>query len=188
MIYFRQIRIYALTVAILANLLACAGDPLESGVDPFAPTVFKEGSTAMPLNPPNKATLVPFYVTMTTSFKFAVDTDSILIGPDGVTRYIVLLTSPNGSQQVQYEGIRCDSYQWRLYGTFDNDKWQENPLGTWKEIKRTVPNRYQAALASGAFCNLNTQEKSIRSILKSLDPKNFSGGTQPTNSFGIGSY
>jgi len=188
MIYFRQIRIYALTVAILANLLACAGDPLESGVDPFAPTVFKEGSTAMPLNPPNKATLVPFYVTMTTSFKFAVDTDSILIGPDGVTRYIVLLTSPNGSQQVQYEGIRCDSYQWRLYGTFDNDKWQENPLGTWKEIKRTVPNRYQAALASGAFCNLNTQEKSIRSILRSLDPKNFSGGTQPTNSFGIGSY
>ena len=188
MIYFRQIRIYALTVAILANLLACAGDPLESGVDPFAPTVFKEGSTAMPLNPPNKATLVPFYVTMTTSFKFAVDTDSILIGPDGVTRYIVLLTSPNGSQQVQYEGIRCDSYQWRLYGTFDNDKWQENPLGTWKEIKRTVPNRYQAALASGAFCNLNTQEKSIRSILRSLDPKNFSGGPQPTNSFGIGSY
>ena len=188
MIYSRQIRIYALTVAVLANLLACAGDPLESGVDPFAPTVFKEGTTTMPLNPPNKATLVPFYVTMTTSFKFAVDTDSILIGPDGVTRYIVVLTSPNGSQQAQYEGIRCDSYQWRLYGSFDNDKWQENPLGTWKEIKRTVPNRYQAALASGAFCDLNTQEKSIRSILKSLDPKNFSGGTQPTNSFGIGSY
>lgn len=185
MIYSRQIRIYALTAAILANLLACAGDPLESGVDPFAPTVFKEGATTMPLNPPKKSTLVPFYVTMTTSFKFAVDTDSILIGPDGVTRYIVVLTSPNGSQQVQYEGIRCDSYQWRLYGTFDNDKWQENPLGTWKEIKRNIPNRYQAALASGAFCILNTQEKSLNTILNSLGSKNFSGGTQPTNSFGI---
>lgn len=180
-----SLRISTLSLALILGLAGCAGDPLESGVDPFAPMIFKEGSTAMPLNPPNKSTLVPFYVSMTTTFKFAIDTDSILIGADGITRYIVVLTSPNGSQQSQYEGIRCDSFQWRLYGTFDNGKWQENPLGSWKEIKRNVPNRYQAALAQGALCNLNTQEKNISSILQSLDPSKFTGGTQPTNSFGI---
>jgi hypothetical protein len=180
-----SLRLSTLSLALGLALAGCAGDPLESGVDPFAPMIFKEGTTAMPLNPPNTSTLVPFYVSMTTSFKFAIDTDSILIGADGITRYIIVLTSPNGSQQSQYEGIRCDSFQWRLYGTFDSGKWQENPLGSWKEIKRNVPNRYQAALAQGALCNLNTQEKNINSILQSLDPSKFTGGTQPTNSFGI---
>jgi len=166
-------------------LTACAGDPLESGVDPFAPMVFKEGSTAMPLNPPNKATLVPYYVSRETVFKFAVDTDSILIGADGVTRYIVVLTNPSGGQQIQYEGIRCDSFQWRLYGTFENEAWRENPLSTWRDIQSKIPNRYQAALAQGAFCNLNIQEKNIGTIIKALAPNSFTGGTKPTNSYGM---
>ena len=180
-----SLRLTTFNLVLGLALAGCAGDPLESGVDPFAPMIFKEGTTAMPLNPPNKSTLVPFYVSMTTTFKFAIDTDSILIGADGITRYIVVLTSPNGSQQSQYEGIRCDSYQWRLYGAFENNKWNENPLGSWAAIKFNTPNRYQAALAQGAFCNLTSQEKSMAVIMKALNPSNFTGGTQPTNSFGV---
>ena len=154
---------------------------MESGVDPFAPMVFKEGTTAMPLNPPNKATLQPFYVSQQTIFKFAVDTNSILIGNDGITRYIVILTSPNGNSQVQYEGIRCDSFQWRLYGTFESGTWKENLLSTWRTIQSNVPNRYQAALAQGAFCNLATQEKNIKAILDSLNPNGFTGRAKQAN-------
>ena len=164
--------------------MACSGDPMQSGLDPFAPMVFKEGVTAMPLNPPNQAKLVPFYVSERTIFKFAVDTNSILIGADGVTRYIVVMTNPSGEQQAQYEGIRCDSFQWRLYGTFENGAWRENPLSSWQDIKSKVPNRYQAALAQGAFCSLNTQEKNIQNVLQSLNPREFTGGTKPSNSFG----
>ena len=171
-------------LVIAAGLTACAGDALQSGLDPFAPMVFKEGTTAMPLNPPNQATLLPFYVSQHTIFKFAIDTDSILIGADGVTRYIVMMTSPSGSAQAQYEGIRCDSFQWRLYGTLENNVWRENPLSSWRAIQSNVPNRYQAALAQGAFCNLNTQEKNIKTILQSLNPNGFTGGTKPSNSFG----
>ena len=180
-----SLRLPILGLAISLALAGCAGDPLESGVDPFAPMVFKEGATAMPLNPPNKATIQPFYVSQQTIFKFAVDTDSILIGNDGITRYIVILTSPNGNSQVQYEGIRCDSFQWRLYGTFESGAWKENPLSSWNMIKDHAPNRYQAALAQGAFCNFNSQEKSITNIIQSLNPNGFTGGTKPTNSFGV---
>jgi len=174
-----------IAIAATAILFGCAGDPMESGLDPFAPMTFKEGVTKMPLNPPNPATLQKFYVSNNTSFQFAVDTSSILIGSDGVTRYIVVITSPNQNQQIQYEGIRCDTYQWRLYGNFENNTWRENPLSTWKEMKTKAPNRYQASLAQGAFCDLNTQEKSINTILKSLNPDSFIGGTKPSNSFGL---
>jgi hypothetical protein len=180
-----SIRLSTLALALGLALAGCAGDPLESGLDPFAPMIFKEGTTAMPLNPPNKATIQPFYVSQQTIFKFAVDTDSILIGNDGITRYIVILTSPNGNSQVQYEGIRCDSFQWRLYGNLESGVWKENPLSSWKPIKDHTPNRYQAALAQGAFCNFSSQEKNIKDIINSLNPNGFTGGTKPTNSYGV---
>ena len=139
----------------------------------------------MPLSLPNQKTLLPFYVSQHTIFKFAVDTDSILIGADGVTRYVVEMRSPNGSVQTQYEGIRCDSFQWRLYGTLENGAWKENPLSTWRTIQSNVPNRYQAALAQGAFCDFSSQEKNIKTILQSLNPNGFTGQTKPSNSFGV---
>ncbi|NCZ80186.1 MAG: hypothetical protein EBY91_06040, partial [Burkholderiaceae bacterium] len=43
-----------------------------------------------------------------------------------------------------------------------------------KKMERGM-NRYQAALAQGAFCNLATQEKSFSKVLRSLDPSNFTG-------------
>jgi len=175
---------YVISIAIGSCLIACSGDPMQSGLDPFAPMVFKEGETTLPLNGPNKSTLQPFYVSQGTVFKFAVDTSSILIAADGVTRYTVVITNPSGGEQVQYEGIRCDTYQWRLYGTFENNKWVKSPLSSWNDIKPKVTNRYQAALASGAFCNFNTQEKSSATVLNSLNPKSFTGGTKPSNSMG----
>ena len=181
----RKISACAISISIGGSLIACTGDPLQSGLDPFAPMVFKEGTTTMPLNPPNKSTLQPFYVTQTTIFKFAVDTNSILIGADGITRYIVVITNPSGGQQSQYEGIRCDSFQWRLYGTYESTGWKENPLSSWKAIQRDIPNRYQASLAQGAFCNFNSQEKNINTILSSLNSNSFIGGQKPTNSNGI---
>ena len=181
----RRSALYCCATIASFGLIACAGDPLQSGVDPFALSVFKEGLTAMPLNPPNKASLVPFYVSRDTIFKFAVDTNSILIGADGVTRYIVVLTNPSGGEQAQYEGIRCDSFEWRIYGTFENSAWRENPLSTWKDIQNNIPNRYQASLAKGAFCNLNMQERDIKTIVKELDPASFIGGSKPTNSYGV---
>ena len=179
---FRKISAYAISISIGVSLMACAGDPMESGLDPFAPMVFKEGATAIPLNPPNQSTLQPFYVSQNTVFKFSVDTNSILIGKDGVTRYIVVMTNPSGEQQTQYEGIRCDSFQWRLYGTLENGAWRENPLSTWRQIQSNTPNRYQAALAQGAFCNFVIQEKSMSAIMKALKPSNFTGRIQqPSN-------
>lgn len=175
----QRFKSYCCSAFICLAVTACAGDALQSGVDPFAPIVFKEGLTAMPLNPPNKSTLQPFYVSRATIFKFAVDTNSILIGADGVTRYIVVMTKPSGDNQAQYEGIRCDSFQWRLYGNFENGLWKENPLSAWRDISAHIPNRYQAALAQGAFCNMTTQEKNIQNILRNLNPNSFTGSIAP---------
>ncbi len=48
----RKVSLYASCLSLIGALYGCAGDPLQSGLDPFAPMVFKEGVTTMPLNPP----------------------------------------------------------------------------------------------------------------------------------------
>jgi hypothetical protein len=170
---------YASCILISVGLISCSGDPLTSGVDPFAPSVFKEGNTSMPLVAPNPKTLLPFYVSEKTVFKFAIDTQSIQIGNDGVTRYIIQITNPGGGTQTQYEGIRCESFQARLYGTYEtNGTWRENGLGGWSAIQNNTPNRYQAALAQGALCNLSSQVKNVNTVIQSLNPNSFIGGNQ----------
>jgi len=183
-----SVQLSSLGLALIWALAGCAGDPLVSEVDPFAPMIFKEGTTAMPLNPPNKASLQPFYVSRTTVFKFAIDTNSIEIGADGVTRYIVVITNPSGENQAQYEGIRCDSAQWRLYGSFANQSWKENSLSTWRSIDNNVVNRYQAALAQRAICNFSSQEKNVAKIVEALRPENFTGKLAPNDSYGMGRF
>jgi hypothetical protein len=178
---FPRHRLFACVICLLisAGLVSCSGDPLTSGVDPFAPTTFNEGNTSMPLVGPNPKTMLPFYVSERTVFKFAIDTQSIQIGNDGITRYIVQITNPGGGTQTLYEGIRCESFQTRLYGTYEaNGIWRENALGAWSAIQNNTPNRYQAALAQGAICNLSSQEKSLKVVLRSLNPNSFIGGNQ----------
>jgi len=60
--YFTRPRLFAYANCLLisASLIACSGDPMISGVDPYAPTVFKEGNTSMPLVPPIPKTRLPF--------------------------------------------------------------------------------------------------------------------------------
>jgi hypothetical protein len=170
---------YASCLLVSASLISCSGDPLTSGVDPFAPSTFNEGNTSMPLVGPNPKTMLPFYVSERTVFKFAIDTQSIQIGNDGITRYMIQIRNPGGGTQTQYEGIRCESFQARLYGTYEaNGIWRENALGAWSAIQNNIPNRYQAALAQGAICNLSSQEKSLKTVLQSLNPNSFIGGNQ----------
>jgi len=158
-------------------LFACADTPSNDGLDPFAPKIFKEGDIKIPKLVPTTKNLVFFHVSDTTSFKFGVDAESIEIGEDGVTKYIVSIFSPNGNNSFFYEGIRCESFETKLYATLNtNQIWQPNPLSNWQPIKDKVANRYQAALAQGPYvgmggmCNFKIQEKNVNTILKKLNP------------------
>ena len=102
---------WPLTLLVVCLLSACAGTTPDAYEDPFAPKIFKEDTVVpLPTKPPNTANLIPFHVSQHSVFKFAIDPDSIRIDPDGVTRYVLVITSPSGSQQINFEGIRCETF------------------------------------------------------------------------------
>lgn len=115
-----------LALAATLALTACGhnrtGD-LEDKLllDPFNDKPFTEDAVTFPA-PPVDRDAVPFSVGRDESpLRFAIDPKSVSIGKDNVVRYTVLITSKTGARNVNYEGLRCDTGERRIYATLRND-------------------------------------------------------------------
>jgi hypothetical protein len=170
---FKNILKILLSVSIMMSITAHAqyrtADPADEN-DPDAPRFWEETEVKIPIAPPSKD-LKPFYVSATTQLKFALDAPSIVFGKDEVIRYVVVITSSSGAQQVTYEGIRCEKYEWRLYATMQKDgRWHKTPNSRWQLIKNTSYNSYHAALVRDAFCENAIPRRSAKEIIPLLQP------------------
>jgi hypothetical protein len=157
------------TMSIASHAQYRTADPADEN-DPDAPRFWEETEVKIPTTPPSKD-LKPFYVSATAQLKFALDATSIAFGKDEVIRYVVVITSSSGAQQVTYEGIRCEKYEWRLYATMQSDgKWSKSPNSRWQVIKNTSYNSYHAALVRDAFCENAIPRRSAKEIIPFLKP------------------
>jgi len=167
------------TSKVLLSLLAAlsiashaqyrTADPADEN-DPDAPRFWEEAEVKIPTAPPSKD-LKPFYVSGTTQLNFALDAPSIVFGKDEVIRYVVVITTPSGAQQVSYEGIRCEKYEWRLYATLQKDGgWHKSANSRWQVIRNTGYNSYHAALVRDAFCDNAIPRRSAKEIIPLLKP------------------
>ncbi len=97
--------------------------------------------------------LMDFYVSPTATQKFAIDAPSITVGSDGVVRYTLVATSRHGAQSVSYEGIRCDTFEKKLYAFGQTDgSWSRSQRDQWQRISLGKANAQHARLAQDYFC------------------------------------
>jgi hypothetical protein len=129
---------------------------------------------------PRKENLLPFDVSTTTAYSFAIDAKSLTVGPDGVIRYTLVATSNAGVKNVSYEGIRCESYERKLYAFGQPDgTWSRSRRDQWERISTYATNRQHAALAKDFFCLEKTiagkAEEMIERIRhnRTLAPQNY---------------
>lgn len=95
--------------------------------------------------------LVEFRVASTTSFRFYVDRASLSVGEDGVVRYTLVARSPQGAENVTYEGIRCKTGTHRVYALGQRDR-------TWKPVSldwRPTDKLWTRVLRREYFCPLH---------------------------------
>lgn len=126
--------------------------------------------TSLPPLPQSNAKLLPFEVSNNTRLTFGIDPASVSVGHDGVVRYTVVITTPTGGRNVNYEGIRCDTYQWRLYASLnaDHDGWDETVANDWERIQKGTLNAYHSALFTDYFCANKMPAGSARVIVQNL--------------------
>jgi CNP1-like family len=149
------------SVAAVAVLAGCAHSNTPSNKDDSAfvylldrqPQWTENKVDSLPPLPQN-GNLLPFNVSQNTPLAFAVDAKSLEVGTDGVVRYTVVVTSPAGARNVNYEGIRCDTYEWRQYASLnaDHDGWDRTVENDWRRIENGELNAYHAALYQDYFC------------------------------------
>jgi hypothetical protein len=98
--------------------------------------------------------LLSFDVSNNTPLRFGIDPASLTVGSDGVVRYTIVITTPTGARNVNYEGIRCDTFEWRLYASLDADHngWDQTVANDWSRIEEGSLNAYHAALYHDYFC------------------------------------
>ena len=61
---------------------------------------------------------------------------------------------PAGARNVNYEGIRCDTYEWRQYAGLnsEHDGWDRTVENDWRRIENGELNAYHSALYQDYFC------------------------------------
>jgi len=119
--------------------------------------------------PPQSGNLLSFYVSPTATLKFSVDAKSVSVGSDGVVRYTLVAVSPQGARNVSYEGIRCATFEHKIYATGNDDgTWAPLQQPQWMPIRRGNANRERAALAQGYFCENLTVAGKADDIVRRL--------------------
>lgn len=102
---------------------------------------------------PRPERLVPFFVSSASSFKFFVDAASVETGEDGVVRYALVVRSAAGAESITYEGIRCETGDYRIYASGAGGAWTP-ATGGWRRIEPRSVQRWHNALYKEYFCPL----------------------------------
>ncbi|HEY0846993.1 MAG TPA: CNP1-like family protein [Noviherbaspirillum sp.] len=155
-------------VALLANIAAAhAQSQFEEDFDD-QDKPWQEIAVQLPPVPKTE-NLVNFYVSPTATQTFAIDTNSLTVGTDGVIRYTLIATSDAGAKSISYEGIRCATYERKLYAFGQPDgSWSRSRRDQWERIQTHAANRQHAALVKDYFCEEKTIAGKADDIIKRI--------------------
>lgn len=121
---------------------------------------------------PAPENLRPFDVSATATQIFAVDDKSISVGTDGIVRYTMVSRSEGGAMNVTYEGIRCATYERKIYAFGRTDgAWSRARRDQWERIDGSAANRQHAALAKDYFCQQKTIAGRAEDMVRRLKSK-----------------
>jgi len=107
-----------------------------------------EAALRLPPYPP-RGELLEFSAGAASEFRFFIDAASLSVAGD-IVRYTLVARSPQGVQNVSYEGLRCASAEVRIYAIGRDGGWSGKP-GDWRRLLA-----WHRPLYREYFCPLRT--------------------------------
>lgn len=148
--------------------LMLAGGPASAQLFSKPDPNWREIEVELP-PPPAEATLRSLFVSAASPNRFFVDEASLSVGEDGVVRYVLVVRTAGGAQNVSFEGIRCATGEQRIYALGRADgQWVAARRSAWEPIADTSYNRPRAVLASQHFCDGRIAPRSREAALRGL--------------------
>lgn len=133
--------------------------------------LWQETAVVLPAAP-QAADLLPFEVATAVTQTFAIDAKSLTISTDGVIRYTLVAQSRSGAKTISYEGIRCQTFEKKLYSFGHKDgSWSLARRDQWEPIIGSAVARPHVALAQDYFCKNKTTAGDAAAILDRMKRK-----------------
>ena len=149
---------------LLAGLAGVAMGALPHQLDPqMAPNNYQSDEDEKPwqeleIEPPafpKQENLIEFYVSAVATNKYSIDASTLVVGADGVIRYVLVVQTSGGATNVSFEGMHCKEHSWKHYAAGRSDgTWIKSRASRaeWRPIENKVVNRHHAALSRDLFC------------------------------------
>lgn len=83
---------------------------------------------------PDRDELLEVAVSDASRNQYFVDPASLSVGADSVTRMTIVVRHRNGRETMTYEGIRCETAEYRLYGISGGERWDEPKSSPWRPL------------------------------------------------------
>lgn len=133
--------------------LACVSGTVSAGLLFEPDPDWVEAEYVLP-PAPAEASLRNFFVSSASPNRFFVDEASLDVGADGVIRYVLVVRTPGGAENVTFEGLRCATGERRIYASGRKDgSWAAMKNSAWAPISNNAYNRPRAALAWDILCD-----------------------------------
>lgn len=99
---------------------------------------------------------------------FYVDPPSLSVGVDGVVRYTAVVKTQGGALNVTFEGMRCETREFKIYAIGHRDgSWARARNTDWQRIERHVK-PYHFTLYREYFCPSTAQPTPPKRALDAL--------------------
>ena len=124
---------------------------------------------------PGLAQALPFEVAAAGNTQFFIDPKSIVVSPDGVVRYSLIVQS-SGILSVSHEGLRCETREKKLYAFGRKDSaWSRNKFAKWEEIPSRTRDPQHNLLYSDFFCPqsdiVRDANEAISALIRGIHPR-----------------
>ncbi len=122
---------------------------------------------------PEDRNLVRVEIGGTTSHRYFVDRASLSAGEDDVVRYVMVIRSATGAENVSFEGMRCETGERKLYAfgrkQATDGEWSRNRNARWEPIQARLSGGYHRELFFHYFCTVEAPNHlpTIRRLLDS---------------------
>lgn len=96
--------------------------------------------------------LIPLEIPRST-LRFGVAPASVSLGADGIVRYVVVATGPSGAVNALYEGIRCNSGEYKIYARHNpGSGWVIANDPQWLPLQAATMHRHALTIARTGAC------------------------------------
>jgi len=100
---------------------------------------------------------------------YFIDSASLSIGDDGVVRYTLMIKTGGGATNVSFEGIRCESREFKIYAFGHPDaQWSRARDPHWRRIEVKDIHNHHSTLHLEHFCPARKWAAPLKQITQTL--------------------